>query len=682
MAEYGSRKAYMDDRAVLESIASFITGAVAEPVSGMGGILASTAGSDKGAQAVKNIQEAMTYQPRSQGGKDILQDLGRTLEPVAEGLEKGANYLGDKTLQATGSEELATLAHIVPNILMEALPAGMVMRQGARRANYPEVSSKGPGGKQKGMLKDPDWMKTKAQYETLPDKKPNQNIYIPVGDRKIEVMQNPSNSDVASMQKEAVKQYGRSDVGDSPLRFTDDALGNRYYWKAHEAVHEHIEPKLSEKVGEKLSQNEGSRPSHRNIVRRAMYNGENVPDNVIAEYPGIVEDVMSINGNKYKPKKQLTEFEEAHAIAQLNAALPPSEGGLGLPKNNTAMDRASAMGFENKDWYHGTTHDINKFLAAESPTANKEGYFGAGTYLTDSPLDASDNYAGMGPDLTNRVQSLKERYEQEFKSNPEEYDIFSDTDFAKAATERAHKELLGNNQGVIYPVMTRPKNKFDYDYGEVGYKEPELNIDDYMDDAKDEFDIGDYDGDKDAYNTDVEERAQEIAYEESYNQEPEGVIEDMHDTFRRADSYDDAGNEFQTALENHDINMDSGEVPAKDFIDNLRNSYISDAETGDNIASDITAQAIENAGFDAINMNADMAFGNQSDMARYGNEMNMDYDTQHQVLRDPSLIRSRFAAFDPKRKNSRDILAGLSSVGVSLPVLAKMLGQEEQTRDY
>lgn len=39
-------------------------------------------------------------------------------------------------------------------------------------------------------------------------------------------------------------------------------------------------------------------------------------------------------------------------IAQKNAALPISEGGLGLPPNNTAMDRAKAMGYE--DWFHGT----------------------------------------------------------------------------------------------------------------------------------------------------------------------------------------------------------------------------------------------------------------------------------------------------------------------------------------
>ena len=43
-------------------------------------------------------------------------------------------------------------------------------------------------------------------------------------------------------------------------------------------------------------------------------------------------------------KRAKTAFEVAHEVAQKNAALPVSKGGLGLPPNNTAMDRARAMG--------------------------------------------------------------------------------------------------------------------------------------------------------------------------------------------------------------------------------------------------------------------------------------------------------------------------------------------------
>ena len=55
-----------------------------------------------------------------------------------------------------------------------------------------------------------------------------------------------------------------------------------------------------------------------------------------------------------------TEYELAHEVAQRNAALPVEQGGLGLPPNNTAMDRAKAMGFDTTA-YHGTKGDIKKY---------------------------------------------------------------------------------------------------------------------------------------------------------------------------------------------------------------------------------------------------------------------------------------------------------------------------------
>jgi hypothetical protein len=57
--------------------------------------------------------------------------------------------------------------------------------------------------------------------------------------------------------------------------------------------------------------------------------------------------------------KKLTPFEEAFNLAQQRAALPVSEGGLGLPATNTAMDRAKAMGFDVKNIEYHTT-DVNK----------------------------------------------------------------------------------------------------------------------------------------------------------------------------------------------------------------------------------------------------------------------------------------------------------------------------------
>ena len=61
-----------------------------------------------------------------------------------------------------------------------------------------------------------------------------------------------------------------------------------------------------------------------------------------------------------------TQFEKAQEIASKNA-----ETLLGLPKGNTAMDRAKAMGFDiNNPVYHGTEADIKKFRDRKSTRLN------------------------------------------------------------------------------------------------------------------------------------------------------------------------------------------------------------------------------------------------------------------------------------------------------------------------
>jgi hypothetical protein len=67
--------------------------------------------------------------------------------------------------------------------------------------------------------------------------------------------------------------------------------------------------------------------------------------------------------NISKSQRPLTEFEQAHLIAQRNAALPVSQGGLGLAPDNTAMDRARAMGFD-AEAYHGTNTVFDGFNAS------------------------------------------------------------------------------------------------------------------------------------------------------------------------------------------------------------------------------------------------------------------------------------------------------------------------------
>lgn len=78
-------------------------------------------------------------------------------------------------------------------------------------------------------------------------------------------------------------------------------------------------------------------------------------------------------------------------LAQQRAALPIEQGGLGLPPNNTPMDRAKAMGAT--DVYHGTASDVQNidksmFGSSTGSESAKKAFF-----VTDDPSVTARSYA-------------------------------------------------------------------------------------------------------------------------------------------------------------------------------------------------------------------------------------------------------------------------------------------------
>lgn len=88
---------------------------------------------------------------------------------------------------------------------------------------------------------------------------------------------------------------------------------------------------------------------------------------------------------------------EAMEIARLNAAKPVEEGGLGLPLDNTNIDRARAMGY-GIPFYHGTMDEITRVESFR----NKAGFFGA-----NEPPEVAETYAfePFAPGMTNLSES-------------------------------------------------------------------------------------------------------------------------------------------------------------------------------------------------------------------------------------------------------------------------------------
>jgi hypothetical protein len=101
-------------------------------------------------------------------------------------------------------------------------------------------------------------------------------------------------------------------------------------------------------------------------------------------------------GNVAKGLLSKTQFEKAQEIASKNA-----ETLLGLPKGNTAMDRAKAMGFNvDKPVYHGTGADIKAFDPLLADTRRKTGTPTGSVVVTNNP-EVANTYANQRNMLLN-----------------------------------------------------------------------------------------------------------------------------------------------------------------------------------------------------------------------------------------------------------------------------------------
>ena len=101
-------------------------------------------------------------------------------------------------------------------------------------------------------------------------------------------------------------------------------------------------------------------------------------------------------GNVTKGLLSKTQFEKAQEIASKNA-----ETLLGLPKGNTAIDRAKAMGFNvDKPVYHGTGADIKAFDPLLADTRRKTGTPTGSIVVTNNP-EVANTYANQRNMLLN-----------------------------------------------------------------------------------------------------------------------------------------------------------------------------------------------------------------------------------------------------------------------------------------
>lgn len=252
-------------------------------------------------------------------------------------------------------------------------------------------------------------------------------------------------------------------------------------------------------------------------------------------------------GKAAKAKKPLPR-EEALETARKNAVEM-----LGLPENNTAMDRARAMGFD-VEAYHGTNRDFQAFsndmLGAKTgaKSAQKAHFFASNPELSNTYV----NTENVNPLPWKAAPPIYEK----LINNKQAWKEFNEA--GSDAEKWAVLERYGMNYGSgrVMPLMLRTDNPRVIDYKGSQYRDT------------------------------------------TYNEQLKAAKKGKKDSVVFKNTYDPGPHE------------------------------------GSNVMSDVYA------------------------------------------VFDPSRIRSRFAAFDPKRINDPDLLASLAAFGVGLPVLG-LLAEEE-----
>jgi len=113
-------------KGTLEGLGTMVSAAAIEPVAGWAGLLGTAAETvgvapeGYGAQQVRDMRETFTYKPDSREGKDALAGLGDDMSFLTDKIQTGKEWLGDSTMEKTGSPALAGLATVIPDAMMLA----------------------------------------------------------------------------------------------------------------------------------------------------------------------------------------------------------------------------------------------------------------------------------------------------------------------------------------------------------------------------------------------------------------------------------------------------------------------------------------------------------------------------------------------------------------------------------
>lgn len=265
--------------------------------------------------------------------------------------------------------------------------------------------------------------------------------------------------------------------------------------------------------------------------------------------------------------------------------------------------------------FHGTVGDFDSF---DQERGDPEADFGKGFYFSNTPEDVASNYAGIGPDLENKIERMAEQITAE---SERPYPHYGDPrrERRDAAARRLAMRRMGiSDRGSTMAVYLKMENPA-YVGGE---NDSFLDFESVVDEE-----TGDFTGDE------------------------HGKLVDFILALRNVASRYDDGDIEDGISQLVNEGMDGG-IKLSRAIELLKGSeqfgYFTD-ENGKLASSEIIREALEDSGFDGIiDFTVDVKFGSQR---RLGKRMEgMNPDTVHYIVFKPEQIKSAIGnqgTFDP-----------------------------------
>ena len=434
-------------------------------------------------------------------------------------------------------------------------------------------------------------------------------------------------------------------------------------------------------------------------VALGEFSGAIVPNDV----PSTTMDLLKKYGiNRIEPYDKGDRTAALRKFSDIAFSNPKEAGPVGAAVANAAshlpmdeaskMARAREMGALETPFYHGTTHEIDPSKGFADPQRHRgyegESHHGAAAYLSSSQSDARDNYAGIGPDLTNRLSRFAEQeaesvgdadrgtqasWLQSYRKAKRDGLLpdyasnygYGEREAAKAWGAAVETHVGGRPEGDVHKLMPMPQNpvrlapfegkretRFDIERAHVD-EDPKTGEYVVRDHKGEELDRFDNEGD---------------AYDVADGIEPKGPVVDMVDHLR--------GYSPELADEVMMRAYDDDGLSAKDFEAIVRKSdhaYDIYDDDGQPVSvGQLIQDAYRAVGYDAVIMpNAEKQFTN----------MGIPRDTAHIAMFDHKKVRKPEAAFDPAKKDSGNWLAANPPMSAAAAVLANMASRRKSDHD-